>query len=149
MTEQFTDSRQCRTANVSQNMGSVPTWITTDDSLLNISAMPKQTALHSKARGHCSLSSHNTFPSDLQETLTRRTERWSREFECVHVRVCQGGRFPFWQMPSVVPSRVSVVFHYTPYLSPVTKIVTVTHKILHNSNLTQIRTEWTRLSSQR
>lgn len=147
MTEQFTDSRQCRTANVSQNTGSVPTRIITDDSLLNISAMPKQTALHSKGRGHCSLSSHTTFPSDLQETLTRRTERWSREFECVYVRVCQGDGFPFWQMPSVVPSRASVVSHYSPYLSPVTKTVTVTHKILHNSNLTQIGTEWMRLSS--
>lgn len=145
MTEQFTDSRQCRTANVSQNTGSVPTRIITDDSLLNISAMPKQTALHTKARGHCSLSSHATFLSDLQEALTRRTERWSREAERVYVRVCRGDGFPFWQMPSAVPSRAGVASHCTPYLCPVTKIVT--HKILHNSNLTQIRTEWMRLSS--
>lgn len=146
MTEQFTDSRQCRTANVSQNMGSVPTRIITDDSLLNISAVPKQTAPHSKARGHCRLLHTPLFllickrfwPGGLEDAA---------EFECVYVRACQGDGFSFWQMPSLVPSRVSVVSQYSPFLSPVTKIVTVTHKTLHNSSLTQTRTACMRLSS--
>lgn len=149
MKEQFKDCRRCRTANVSQNMGAVPTQIITDDSLLNISTMPKQTVLNTKTRGHFSLSSMRHFSFWSARDFQR--EDWKvKQRSGVYASICQGDGFPFWQTLSVVPSRVSVISHYSPYLSPVTKKVTVAQKILHQRQR-QLYTgeDWMRLSSER
>lgn len=137
MKEQFKASRRCRTANVSQNMGAVPTQIITDDSLLNISAIPKQTALTTETRGHCSLSAMCRFSSWSARDF--RQENWKiKQRGRVNVRTDSVGKL------SVVPSGVSATSHCSPCLSSVTK-KSESHTKSYtedNGNSVQVRTEW-------